>query len=92
MTVRRADSETVAGVRTYYVGAESSETEYSVQVSHERVTCTCPDFMFRKQHTGQPCKHIREVAQVVTGTTHPEAGDVWGDGDTYREMWENILA
>ena len=41
------------------VASESIKgTQYTIVANKNRVTCTCPDYIYRKEGTGASCKHI----------------------------------
>jgi hypothetical protein len=56
--------------RTFYVSTLSPPTmdrrrRYVVKWMHQRVTCTCPDYVHRGQVLRRPCKHTRLVRQFA---------------------------
>jgi hypothetical protein len=69
MTIRAANNRT-PGVRTFYVGSESTPSvEYVVQfirrARQRRWFCDCADFKFRRLARKRHCKHIHELAVLA---------------------------
>lgn len=42
-----------------------SKNVYSINM--KSLTCSCPDYRFRKAKVGGICKHIQEVLEIITG-------------------------
>lgn len=71
MTITTASNRT-AGLRTYYCESESHPDKPPYVIQHirragmRRWTCSCPDFIFRRQVKGshRACKHIRAVREM----------------------------
>ena len=76
MTIRKADKNPVAGVRTFFVASESDKnTEYVVvEVKRDGTTyyCNCGDFFYRKlpfigTNLFSNCKHGNAVKDAIGG-------------------------
>jgi predicted nucleic acid-binding Zn finger protein len=46
------------------------EVKFNVSENYEvclnPISCTCPDFLYRRKHKGQFCKHIKKILELVT--------------------------
>jgi hypothetical protein len=53
-----------------FVDSFKEEKTYAVSFGHDEATCSCPDWMYRKDEINGVCKHILVVALYCE--THPE--------------------
>ena len=76
MTIRKAERNPVAGVRTFFVESESEPNKEYIVVEIKRggttYHCTCNDFMFRKlpflgTNLFSLCKHGIAIRQALKG-------------------------
>lgn len=71
MTITTANNRT-PGLRTFYVESETHPDQAPYVVQHIRRagmcrwSCTCKDFVFRRQLKGshRACKHVRAVQEM----------------------------
>ena len=44
-----------------------SKSGSSYEIDMKSLSCTCPDYKFRKAKAGGICKHIQDVLETITG-------------------------
>ncbi len=65
--LKRALVKAGAIVKKIRVTSRSTGKQYEIKVLGKRLTCSCPDFVFRKRKSGQHCKHIAEWIKTRRG-------------------------
>jgi len=48
----------ISSISIVVPSATDEDTHYTVLANKHRVTCTCPDYMYRQAEKGGKCKHI----------------------------------
>lgn len=64
---RRALIKAGGMVKKIRVTSRSSGKEYEIKVLGKRITCNCPDFLFRRKKANQHCKHISAWIETRVG-------------------------
>jgi SWIM zinc finger len=53
----------------WLVPSASGPGTYYVEITEERVRCTCPQWVYAGRKRGIPCKHIRRAMAMTTEGT-----------------------
>jgi len=65
--LRKALFDTGNLIRKVTVTSGLNNKKYEITIAGKKITCSCPDFVFRRKSRGQHCKHISRWLKTKIG-------------------------